>query len=64
MIKVNYTLTVYIAWQVDDGDDPNQYIDAATKRALEKDVIRALSRIDRGADCEVMDTEIVNDGKD
>ena len=62
MTEVRYTLTVYITQAIEDTEHPDAWTNRDTCRWLERQVIKALSKLDGDADCEVMQTELIFDG--
>ena len=62
MTEIRYTLTVYLTQPVGVGEDPTAYHTRESLRILEKQVIKALGKLDGDADCEVMTYDILRDG--
>ena len=55
---VRYIVTVTLTQPVDDF--PNDFLTKASKRIIEKYIIRALRHLDGDADCEVMEAELID----
>lgn len=60
--KVRYTLSVWIERPIRDVEDAEWMPSAAAQRELEREVLRALRKVDGDCgDCEVVETPVIED---
>jgi hypothetical protein len=61
MTIVRYTVTLYLTSPIGADEDPQEYVTPIAQRGIERMIIQRLRTLDGDTDCEVIDTELVDE---